>query len=351
MKMLRHLVVAICLATAAGAAAQTPSLEARYGLVALMARETHGGVTVLCHGDGASRVYVFLPAQPALSGPVPVVFFHHGWQGMDPKNFGALIDHLAREGQAVIFPVYQNSAKTSPQLIVGYAAAADRDGVAILAAQHLMPDPARILYFGYSMGATISLDLALAPNRYGLPAPGALVLLAPGDAPAVATGPAGKPIIGNLAHLPKTLPIAIMAGAQDTQIGLPTARALFARLCAIRPDRRVLMVLPGDQHGGVTVHAQHGAPGAPDPRYDFPLTDQNFPLFLEGQNSVPASPSFNQLDIYGFWKITDALIASLPAHSLPSVVFGHGNPAQLYLGAWPDGTPYKPISLENPCKN
>ncbi len=315
-----------------------------------MAREAHGAVLVLAHGEGAGRVYLFLPAQPAVSGYVPIVFFHHGWQGMNPKNFGALIDHLAREGQVVIYPVYQQSAKTSPQVIVGNAAAADRDALALLSARAIWPDPARILYIGYSMGAAISLDLALHPARYGLPAPRALVLMAPGDAPAVATGPAGRPIIGHLALLPRTLPVAVMAGAQDTQIGLPTARAVFARLCQIYPDRRVLMVLPGDSHDGVTVHAGHGSPGAPDSRYDFPLTDENFPVLLQGQPSFPVSVSLNQLDFYGYWKVIDALADSVATGGLPSVVFGHGDPAQLDLGTWPDGTPFKPIRLDNPCR-
>jgi acetyl esterase/lipase len=320
----------------------------QYGPQALKARETHGAVLVLMHGEGAGRVYVFLPQAPALQGAVPVVFFHHGWQGMDPKNYGALIDHMVREGLVVIFPVYQESAQTSPQVIVGNAAADDRDGLAQMAAKGLTLDPRKILYFGYSMGAAISLDLALAPARYGLPVPRALVLLAPGDAPAVATGAAGRPIIGNLARLPRTLPIAMMAGAEDTQIGLPTARALDARLCGILPDRRVLLVLPGDSHDGATVHAGHGSPGAPDPRYDFPLTDEDFPRSIPGEQNFAASPSLNQLDFYGFWKITDAMIAALP-YGLPRVVFGHGNPAQLYLGAWPDGTAFTPMHVENFC--
>lgn len=315
-----------------------------------MARETHGAVLVLAQGEGAGRVYVFLPQQPAISGYVPVVFFHHGWQGMNPKNFGALIDHLAREGQVVIYPVYQQSAQTSPQTIVANAAAADRAALALLSGRFIWPDPSRILYVGYSMGAAISLDLAIDPARYGLPAPRALALMAPGDAPAVATGAAGRPIIGNLSRLRRTLPVAILTGEEDTQIGLPTARAVFARLCHILPDRRVLLVLPGDSHDGVTVHAGHGSPGAPDPRYDFPLTDENFPLRLPGQPNFPVSVSLNQLDYYGYWKVIDALADSLPTHTLPQVLFGHNDPAQLYLGTWPDGTAYEPMHAENPCR-
>ena len=55
------------------------------------------------------RAYIFLPAEPAATGKLPFVFFAHGWQGMNPMNYGALIDHLAREGNVVVFPVYQES--------------------------------------------------------------------------------------------------------------------------------------------------------------------------------------------------------------------------------------------------
>jgi len=97
------------------------------------------------------------------------------------------------------------------------------------------------------------------------------------------------------------------------------------------------------------VHAGHGSPGAPDPRYDFALTDENFPLLLQGQPSFAASPSLNQLDFFGYWKVLDALVQSLPRGSLPSIVFDPNNQAALYLGTWPDGTPYKPMRREDLC--
>ncbi len=353
--MLRAVLAALILvvsgfAGAANAQAQNAALEDRFGIAALQARQTHNAVEVLKDGEGANRVYIFLPKQPALSGRVPVVFFHHGWQGMNPVNFGALIDHLVLQGQVVIYPVYQQSGETSPQVVLENATAADRSAITLLESLHLQVDPARVLYVGYSMGASISLDIAISPDEYGLPAPRALILLAPGDASAVATGAQARSIIGDLSQLPRTLPIAVMTGEEDTSIGLPTARRIFKRLCRIRADRRVLMVLPGDSEGGAIVHSQHGSPGAPDPRYDFPLEDENFPRIFLRQPSFAASPSLNQLDVYGFWKVIDALVTSLPAGTLPREVFGHGDAAQTYLGAWPDGRPFKLIKIETPCQ-
>ena len=325
-------------------------LEARFGQQALMSRQHHAAVDVLTVGDGVDRVYVFVPTQPALHGKVPLVLLHHGWQGMNPLNFGALIDHLARSGQVVIYPVYQLSADTSPQVVTRNAAQADRRGIEALQRQRdLRPDPQRVLYVGYSMGAAISLNLALDPARYALPAPRALVLEAPGDAYHVAHGDDARSIIGEVEKLPADLPVAILTGSADTSIGLPTARKLAARLCQIRADRRVLMVLPSDEHAGKNVHAAHGSPGAPDTRYDFALKRNDIPTQIPGRNSFEPSGSLNQLDFYGYWKVIDAMVDSLPERSLPDAVFGNGTPAQRYLGAWPDGTLYKSATVETPC--
>jgi hypothetical protein len=199
------------------------------------------------------------------------------------------------------------------------------------------------------MGAAISLNLALRPSVYHLPAPRALALIAPGDAHHVAHGSEGRTILGPIEMLPPDLPVALLTGAADTSIGLPTARALASRLCGIRADRRVLMVLPSGEHDGQKVNAGHGSPGAPDSRYDFALTSQDIPARISGRSGFEASASLNQLDFYGYWKVVDALIDGLAQGRLSDAVFGNGTPRQVYLGRWPDGTPYPAAQIERRC--
>ncbi len=320
------------------------------------ARQTHGAVEVVALGEGMRRVYVFLPAQPSVQGKVPFVFFAHGWQAMDPKNYGALIDHLAREGEVVVYPVYQETDATSPQLVVAAAAEAERVALAALKARGIEPDPQRVVDFGYSMGVAISLKLAATAKTERLPVPQALVLAAPGDAYHVARGADARSIWPEVSALPKTLPIAIVTGEDDKAIGLPTGRKLAALLCGVgEQDRHVLLVLPSDEHGGKKVNAGHASPGAPDTRYDFELTTpvSEIPKLLPGRVGFEASASLNQLDFFGYWKVLDAVIDSLaevPSTSAkwvpPEVVFGA---KEWYLGAWADGTPYKGGHVENPC--
>jgi hypothetical protein len=320
------------------------------------ARDTHGAVEVIALGDGMQRVYVFLPSQPAVLGKVPFVFFAHGWQAMDPKNYGALIDHLAREGEVVVYPVYQETDATSPQRVVAAAAEAEREALAALKARGIEPDPQRVVDFGYSMGVAISLKLAAAAKAERLPMPQALVLAAPGDAYHVARGADAKSIWPEMSALPKTLPIAIVTGEDDKAIGLPTGRKLAAMLCGLgEQDRHMLLVLPSDEHAGKNVNAGHASPGAPDSRYDFELkTSVNeIPRMLPGRAGFEASGSLNQLDFYGYWKVLDAVIDSLAEVASTSAKWVP--PAEVFgakkwdLGTWTDGTPYKAAHVENPC--
>lgn len=350
-----------------GCMAQEPAAVLEWqkalGPAALEARHTHASVDVMTLGDGAQRVYVFLPAEPAVHGAGPMVFFHHGWQGMDPKNYGALIDHLVREGNVVLFPVYQDSDETSPQTVVRAAAEAERAALAELAKRGVTPDAQRVVYFGYSMGAAISLNLAAHVAEWKLPAPQALVLAAPGDSHHVAKGEAAKSILPPMSELPSTLPVAIVTGEDDTFIGAPTGRMLAKEMCGAKSktqmpsDRRVLLMLPSDEHGGVKVRASHAAPGAPDSRYDFALTTpvDEVPKHIAGRVGFEASASLNQLDFYGFWKVLDAVIDSLttaPSSSAkyvpPAIVFRSG-PEQIFLGTWADGTAYRAAHVEDFC--
>lgn len=346
--------LAACLTTlllSAPAHAQAPrAMTSSYSPESYKARETHAAVDVRVIGDGAQRAYLFVPARPRPVGQVPVVLLHHGWLGMSPLNFGAMIDHLARSGHAVVYPVYQDSDKTSPQTVTETAGAANRRALDVLEKSFgLRPEPGRTLYYGFSMGAAISLGLALDPQRFNLPPPDAIVLTGPGDAHHVARGELGKSIIGPIQLLPPTLPIAIVTGEVDP-IGLPTARKLMAKLCHIPRERRVMMVLPSDENNGRKVMAGHGSPGAPDSRYDFALSSQDFPSTLVGRPVYESSGSLNQLDFHGYWKVVDGVLDSLRLGTLQPVVFGPGTPEQLSLGSWPDGTPYKPARLEDPCR-
>ncbi len=62
-------------------------------------------------GRGPQTAFVI---RPDVDGPLPVVLFLHGWGATLPRNYRPWLDHLARRGNAVIYPRYQDSVLTPP---------------------------------------------------------------------------------------------------------------------------------------------------------------------------------------------------------------------------------------------
>lgn len=333
-------------ASVAPVAPAAPVLVAKYSPEAYLAQMSHRQVAVAAVGEGVERAYVFMPKNPP-GRALPLIFFHHGWLGMSPKNFGGLIDLLVRRGAVLVYPVYQDGNRSSPQSVTGLAARADAAALAFLRQRHPgLADENRSFYAGYSMGAAISVNLALDPKRHGLPPPRALLLMAPGNAHHVARGEDGKDIYGPVEMLPADLPTLVVTGAADTSIGVPTAQALGARLCGLK--HRGVLFLPSDSHGEASIKAGHGSPGAPDSRYDFPDSRAGVPGTLPPRGEFEASGSLNLLDFYGYWRLATALMDHVAGGDVPESLFAD-SPENRYLGAWPDGTPYKEARFEDVC--
>ncbi|MDQ7990332.1 MAG: hypothetical protein REI09_11920 [Candidatus Dactylopiibacterium sp.] len=313
------------------------------------AQRRFDAVEVLTVGDGPARAYVFKPATDT-ARDLPLVVFNHGWLGMNPLNFGGLIDLLVRRGAVLVYPVYQDGELTAPQAITRNAADATRHALEVLdALQPGLVDRTRTLYWGFSMGATISLNFALDPAQFGLPAPRALMLVAPGDAHHIARGERAQSIIGKVEALPADLPVLLVSGAADTGIGVPTARRIAARLCHVAAARRNLIFFPSDSDGTKKVQAGHGSPGAPDSRYDFPDPRATVAARIPPRTVFEPSGSLNQLDFHGYWRLSVALLDYAAGGDFPARIFSRTEAANFDLGNWPDGRPYARAYSEDPC--
>ena len=58
--------------------------------------------------------------------PFPAVIFLHGWGATEPRFYGPWVEHLAREGNAVVYPRYQQSVAEPPAQVLGNAQAGIR---------------------------------------------------------------------------------------------------------------------------------------------------------------------------------------------------------------------------------
>ena len=66
--------------------------------------------------------------RPDVDRKLPVVLFLHGWGGNRPRYYRPWLEHLAREGNAVIYPRYQDSVVEPPPQVLGNVLAGIRAG-------------------------------------------------------------------------------------------------------------------------------------------------------------------------------------------------------------------------------
>ena len=306
-------------------------------------------IQVVTQGDGENRSYAFFPADQSAE-KLPLVIFLHGWMGTSPKNFGALIDHLVRRGSVVIYPVYQVDGNTIPQSITDTAAKSITSILKRLEQDKPnLIDTQKTLYYGFSMGASMSINFANSPHQYGLPVPKGIILAAPGDAHHVAHKELAVSIVNRpISQIPLNTPIVLLTGQEDKTIGVPTAISYWNEICS-QARQKILITWPSGKAEDESIASGHGAPGAPDERYDFSNINGPTPFeFLERLDTFPESKSINNLDFYGQWKVVTGFLDAINNSSVPNWIFTE---TQLMsdLGKFKNGQPYPNAQIEKLC--
>jgi dienelactone hydrolase len=201
-------------------------------------------------GRGATGAYVFRPAGAGRK-PLPVVVFLHGWGGVDPRSYQPWIEHLAGEGNEVIYPIYQAPPYASPGTAFANMVGGLRHALAAAPV-----DRSTLVVAGHSAGGALSADYAASARRLGLPVPKAIMQVYPGRAiPGLAPQlPEVDP-----GRIPARVRILSMVGQADRVVGSAWARRT-QRLATRVPRSRKRLVL-------VTAAAAdfHDAPAYPTP--------------------------------------------------------------------------------------
>jgi acetyl esterase/lipase len=178
-------------------------------------------------GRGAQTTFVIRPKR---AGPHPAVIFLHGWGATLPANYRPWLDHLARQGNAVIYPRYQDSFLTPPDQVLGNLIAGVR-----LALARTPIRPETLVVAGHSAGGALSADYAAIATSARLPAPRAILSLYPGRTlrgidtgiPEVAPG-----------RIPRATRIVALAGADDATVGTAPAKRIVASATGVPRARR-----------------------------------------------------------------------------------------------------------------
>jgi acetyl esterase/lipase len=182
-----------------------------------LAAERRGDLVYEQGGEGPGRVTVIRPADA--DGPVPLVLFLHGWGATETRFYRPWLEHLAREGNAVIYPRYQDSIAEPPPQVLGNLLVGVREALEELDGADLDS----LVVAGHSAGGALAADYAAIAPSVGLPEPRAVLSMYPGRSfrgvrfaiPAV-----------DPERIPPDTLLMVLSGARDGVVDPRDARAI-----------------------------------------------------------------------------------------------------------------------------
>ncbi len=188
------------------------------GSAALVHARGHGnpgaGVTETSYGRGADRVWIFRPSH---GRPKHVVLFVHGLgdqQETTPFHHRAWLEHLAAEGNAVLYPrfeLYPAAPRPLDHLIRGARLGWQRLGT-----------EAPVLAIGYSRGGRLVMDYAALAHGVA-PVPRAILSVFPAGS---------MDPLQNLGTIRKGTKVFLLAGDRDDVVGTHGVNQLVTQLAA-----------------------------------------------------------------------------------------------------------------------
>jgi pimeloyl-ACP methyl ester carboxylesterase len=306
-------------------------------------RYAHAGVTTHRYGEGAGEYWIYEPAEPA-ARLAPVVLFMHGWGAMNPRAYGAWIDHLVRRGNIVIYPRFQSDLRTESATFTPNALDAARDALHRLATEpgHATPAPGQFAVVGHSVGGLLAANVAARAADSGLPIPRAVMAVEPGRTTSNAAR--GSVALADLATIPGGTLLLAIAGDADRVVGDADARRIYEETTQLAAADKDYVTLVSDDHGEPAINADHFAPTAADDRYDAaqaggaPTQGGHLAARLRARRARLRNAGADALDFYGPWKLFDALCDA--AFRGTNRAYALGNTAeQRYMGRWSDGQP------------
>ncbi|MGO4705811.1 alpha/beta hydrolase [Microvirga sp. 2MCAF38] len=315
-------------------------------------------------GTVSAGAYVFHAAAPAAE-PRPVVVFLHSWGGSNPALYGGWIEHLARKGNLVVFPRFQEVNRTRPADATKLAATILADTLAALAHDaNARPDLDRVAYIGHLAGVPIALNLATGAGQEGLPQPKLIFALMPGG---IASGEKSRGIpLDDLSAIDASTLLITMNGDRDYLPADRTAKRILKEATQVPASRKLFMRMGSDDHGYPALTATLGSPGSSKAGYDAaeiklppdPPKDpkQKSPwrwsadMSLTGEQTLLTVQIGNNptdtLDYLAFWKTFD--LATEAAFTGKDAAALRKDPHLTDMGSWSDGWPVRRLSAEMP---
>jgi pimeloyl-ACP methyl ester carboxylesterase len=281
------------------------------------AEYAHGQVNFYDHAERADGYWLFEPTDPKPDSAEVVVFLH-GYGAYNPMAYGKWIKHLVAKGNIVIYPRYQkNLIFPRPDGFPRNAAIAIRDAIRVLqTGNHVRPKLEKVTYIGHSYGGVTASHLGTRWEEFGIPKPAAMLLAEPGSGPF--TG--GR--LKDYAALPSDMNLLVIAGEDDVVVGAEFSALVFKT--AVNTPNRNLLIQRRDTTQAEWVLATHSEPYSYD--LDFDTGVRNYTALR-----VLNVSRVNQVDIFCYWKLADALMDYTRHGKHGDIAFGN-TPKQRFMG-------------------
>jgi dienelactone hydrolase len=315
-------------------------------------------------GTASSGTFVF-HGNDAPAKPRPVVVFLHSWGAVNPALYGGWIEHLARKGNLVLFPRFQDVNRSRPADASNLAEDLIQSALVALAEDaNARPDRERVAFIGHSAGVPIALNLAAGVSAGKVPAPKLIFGLMPGG---IASNEKERGILlRDLSAIDSSTLIIAMSGDRDYLPSDRASRLLLQGASAVPATRKLFMRAGSDDHGFPALTATLASPGSPKAEYDaasikMPPDPPRDPkqkntwrwsadMALSGPQTILTqqlgSNGTDTLDYLAYWKTFD--IAAEAAFAGKDAAALARDPKFVDMGAWSDGWPVRRLSAQMP---
>ncbi len=295
----------------------------------------HGQVTKELRGKGALAFWLFTPSDP-VPKEAPVILFLHGWRATNPHDYGGWIDHLARRGNIVIYPIFEASRSDAPEAIITHAIEAVKEALELLKAGPIQPRFDRFAIVGHSLGGGLTAQVAARAQEAGLPVPKAIMPTQPGW-----KGGEQFPT-DKLSQIPTSVLMLVVVGDKDQFEKTRQGKVIFQKTPQIPDERKRYVIVQSDSHGRPSLVADHASPLSPREEYGEDFTRRQLRRRRAiGRVTGMGEGTTNVLDYLGYWRLCDNLMeAAFSDRKIDAVI---GSPETLSMGEWSDGTPLAPL--------
>lgn len=263
--------------------------------------------------------YIYQPAAPVPTKPLPLILFLHGYSADDPSIYMSWIQHIVKNGFTVIWSNWDNNGTDGGDDVVANELISFQNAIARIQSDISYVQPAldprgriKAALAGHSGGAFTGFRLASLswdPSN-GIPPIKAIAAINPGQ---------GNLPDYDVSDINPGTKIVVVVGADETTCEQYDGAKLYDLLSMVPSSSKSFLQAFTDNHGSPGLSSEH-----------------NFPATM-----APLFP-FDDMDFNISFKLSVALF-DCAFYNVYCAVASAGSPEQVGMGWWSDSVPVTPL--------